>query len=189
MDQVGLPIDKAWTLYQPFIVRRLVRRGMSKIKAMESVKDRTEPAMRELQGEMKDRPIVINRAPVLHRFGVMALWPQLTSSNTLEIPPLVTGGFNADFDGDAMQFHLPSTPEAVEEAKEKLMPSRNLFSVSDFGAAYTPTMEYVGGLWAATTKRDKKKPVRVFNTTKDAIHAYKRGDIGVGQRVEIREGR
>jgi len=189
MDQVGIPADKAWTLYQPFVVRRLVRRGMSKIKAMEAVKDRTDTAMRELQSEMKSRPVVINRAPVLHRFGVMAFWPQLTSANTLQIPPLIVKGFNADFDGDAMQFHLPSTDEAVQEAQEKLLPSKNLFAVSDFEVIHAPSMEYVGGLWEATTRNDKKKPVRVFNSKLDAIKAYKRGEIGVGQRIEIREGR
>lgn len=186
MDQVGLPIDKAWTLYQPFVVRRLVRRGMSKLRAMEDVKDRTPTALAELQSEMRVRPIIINRAPVLHRYGVMAFWPRLTTSDTLEIPPLVTSGFNADFDGDAMQFHLPSTDDAVKEAKEKLLPSRNLFSVQDFSAHYLPSHEYVGGLWAATAKEDSKKPVRVFNSKKDAIAAYRRGDLAVDARIEIR---
>jgi len=186
MDQVGLPIDEAWTLYQPFIVRRLVRRGMGKIKAMEEAKERTPLALRELQSEMQTRPVVINRAPVLHRFGVMAFWPQLTSSSTLEIPPLTVGGFGADFDGDAMQFHVPSSDDAVDEAKEKLMPSKNLLAVGDFDVHYTPSKEYVGGLWAATAKADPT-PARVFKTKKDAIAAYHRGEIGSGQRVEILE--
>lgn len=184
MDQVGLPIDEAWTLYQPFIVRRLVRRGMGKIKAMQEATERTPLALREMQDEMKVRPVIINRAPVLHRYGVMAFWPQLTSSATLEIPPLIVGGFNADFDGDAMQFHVPSSDDAVEEVKEKLLPSRNLLSTSDFGVHYIPSQEYVGGLWAASTRTDAGPP-RVFTAKKDAIAAYKRGEIGIGQTVEI----
>jgi len=187
MDQVGLPIDEAWTLYQPFVVRRLVRRGMGKVKAMEEAKARTPRALKELQAEMQHRPVVINRAPVLHRYGVMAFWPQLTSSNTLEIPPLIVGGFGADFDGDAMQFHVPSSDDAVGEAKEKLMPSRNLLATSNFDVHYTPGQEYVGGLWAASTRAENKPP-RVFKTRRDAIAAYRRGDIGVGQQVEILEG-
>ena len=186
MDQVGLPIDEAWTLYQPFVVRRLVRRGMGKIKAMQEAKDRTPLALRELQGEMSVRPVIINRAPVLHRYGVMSFWPQLTSSSTLEIPPLVVGGFGADFDGDAMQFHVPSSDDAVEEAKATLMPSKNLFAVSDFDVHYMPSQEYIGGLWAASTKVESYPP-RVFKSKKDAITAYQRGEIGVGQRVEILE--
>jgi len=189
MDQVGLPEEKAWTLYQPFVVRRLVRRGMGKIKAMEAVKEQTPQAKKELLEEMKDRPIVINRAPVLHRYGVMAFWPQITKSSTLEIPPLIVGGFNADFDGDAMQFHLPSTDDAVDEAKEKLLPSRNLFAAGDFGVHYLPSMEYVGGLWEATAKHDKKTAAKVYRSKEDAIKAYKRGEINAGQRIEIMEGR
>jgi len=185
MDQVGLPIDKAWTLYQPFVVRRLVRRGMGKLQAREAVKERTEPALRELQNEIRERPVVINRAPVLHRYGVMAFWPQLTSSNTLEIPPLVVGGFGADFDGDAMQYHVPSKDDAVEEAIAKLLPSRNLFAASDFDVHYLPTQEYISGLWAASAKEEKLSTPRVFKTKRDAIQAYQRGDINVGQRVEI----
>ena len=187
MDQVGLPEEKAWVLYRPFIVRRLVRRGMPKMQALRAVKDQTERAKRELMAEMAHRPVIITRAPVLHRYGVMAAWPQLTSSQVLEIPPLLTGGFGADFDGDAMQYHLPSSSEAVNEAKEKLLPSQNLLSVSKFEAHYVPTQEYVGGLWAASTRKDAKTGIKVFQTPADAIKAYRRGDIGVGQRVEIVE--
>jgi len=187
MDQVGIPVDKAWTLYQPFIVRRLVRRGMGKLQAREAVKERTDPALRELQEEMKERPVIINRAPVLHRYGIMAFWPQLTSSKTLEIPPLVVGGFGADFDGDAMQYHVPSKEGAVEEAIEKLLPSKNLFAASDFDVHYLPSQEYVGGLWSASAKSDKGKPTRTFRNKKDAVAAYRRGDIDVGQNVQIME--
>jgi len=186
MDQVGLPVEKAWTIYQPFIVRRLVRRGMPRKRAMEMVKDQAPAAMRELQEEMKERPIIIGRAPSLHRYSVMAFWPQLTSSSTLEIPPLIVGGFNADFDGDAMQFHVPGDDSAVKEAKEKLLPSRNLLSTSSFDVHYTPSMEYVGGLWEASKRKDNKRP-RTFRSKKDAIDAYKRGEISIGQRVEILE--
>jgi DNA-directed RNA polymerase subunit beta' len=184
MDQIGLPVDKAWTIYQPFVVRRLVRRGVGKVKAMEEVSQRTPAALRELQNEMQERPIIVNRAPVLHRYGIMAFWPQLTSSKTLEIPPIVTPGFGADFDGDAMQFHVPASDSAVKEAQQRLLPSKNLLNVTRFDANYLPTMEYVGGLHAASTK-DNKKPPAVFKSTKDALAAYHRGEIDAGQKVEI----
>jgi DNA-directed RNA polymerase subunit beta' len=158
---------------------------MGKLKAREEVKNKTDVALREMQLEMKERPVIINRAPVLHRYGVMAFWPQLTSSNTLEIPPLIVGGFGADFDGDAMQYHVPSQDEAVQESIDKLLPSRNLLAASDFDVHYLPSQDYVGGLWAASAKEDKLKPARVFKSKKDAMAAYKRGDIGAGQRVEI----
>jgi hypothetical protein len=186
MDQVGLPIDKAWTLYRPFIVRRLVRRGMPRMQALQQVQDRSKAALHEMQSEMQERPLIVNRAPTLHRYGVMAFWPQLTQSDTLEIPPLVTPGFTADFDGDAMQFHVPATAAAVRDATQKMLPSRNLYSAGDFGIEYAPTHEYLGGLWSASTKQDKKPP-RVFRSRADAVKAYRRGEIGVGQAVEIME--
>lgn len=186
MDQVALPIDKAWTIYQPFVVRRLVRRGAGRVKAMEEVKNRTKPALAALQQEMSERPVIINRAPVLHRYGVMAFWPQLTSGHTMEISPLITKGFGADFDGDAMQFHVPSHDDAVKEAAEKLLPSRNLFAVSSFDVHYVPPMEYQGGLWMASTRKNANAP-RVFQTAADAVAAYRRGEIDVGQRVKIVE--
>ncbi len=185
MDQVGLPIDKAWTIYQPFIIRRLVRRGMSRMNAVRSTQDRSKAALSEMQAEMRERPVVINRAPVLHKYGVMSFWPQLTQSSVLEVSPLVVVGFNADFDGDAMQFHVPTTKEAVEEAKTKLLPSSNLLSSGKFDVHYVPTMEYVGGLYAATSKRDKSRPPKVYRSVEDAIRAYKQGKINVDREVEI----
>jgi len=187
MDHVGLPEKQAWTLYKPFLVRRLVRKGMPKLQALRAVEDRTDRTKRELLAEMASRPVIITRAPVLHKFGILAAWPQLTSSQVLEIPPLITGGFGADFDGDTMQFHVPSSDEAVEEAKTKLMPSQNLLSLSEFKPIHAPTNEYVGGIYAASAKRDYGKPTRTFRTQQDAINAYRRGEIGVGQHVEIVE--
>jgi DNA-directed RNA polymerase subunit beta' len=187
MDQVGLPEDKAWTVYKPFIIRRLVKRGMPRVRALESFEQREKIAKGEMLEEMKVRPVIIDRAPVLHRYGVMAFWPQLTKSNSLQIPPLVTGGFGADFDGDQMNFHVPGTDKAVDEAIDKMLPSRNLLSASDFGVHYLPSQEYVSGLWAASARKDLKKPVRKFRTKADAMQAYKRGDIDIGQRIEVLE--
>jgi len=184
MDQIGIPIEKAWILYQPFIVRRLVRRGMGGVRAMEEVKSKSGVALKELQAEMSERPVVMNRAPVLHRYGVMAFWPQLTNSKTIEIPPLVTAGLGADFDGDSVQVHIPAADEAAREAATKMLPSKNLRNITRFDAHQLPTMEYVGGLHAASTK-EEDRPVKVFRSKKDAIAAYKRGEIGAGQKVEI----
>jgi DNA-directed RNA polymerase subunit beta' len=103
MDHVGLPENHAWDVYGNFIRRRLRRRGMSVMDAARHVQDRTELAKSELLKEMSERPVIINRAPVLHRFGIMAFYPKLTNSATLQVSPLIVGGFGADFDGDAMQ--------------------------------------------------------------------------------------
>ena len=184
MDEVGLPMKKAWKLYQPYIVRRLVKRGMPKVEAMQQVKANTQLAKKELLSEMSQRPVVINRAPVLHRYGMMSFWPKLTDSDTLEIPPIVTGGFGADFDGDAMNYHLPASDSAVKEAVNKLMPSSNLLSAGGFSSHYLPSHEYQGGLWLASSVKSKQ-PEHVFKTKKDAIAAYHRGEINAGHRIVI----
>jgi DNA-directed RNA polymerase subunit beta' len=186
MDQVGLPEPKAWTIYRPFIVRRLIRHGMPATEAAKAVSNQTDVARKAMLEEIKDRPVIINRAPTLHRYGFMAAWPVLTKGETLQIPPVVCGGFGADFDGDAMNYHVPVTEGAVKDAIEKMMPSRNLKSVRDFKVHYTPKNEFLMGLHLASTADNKNEP-RVFKDKASAIAAYKRGDIDLGDRVVIRD--
>lgn len=190
MDHVGLPETKAWEVYKPFIVRRLVKHGFSRREAAQAAKDRSATARKALVSEMEDRPLVINRAPTLHRYGMMAFRPKLTKSETLQVSPLIVGGFGADFDGDAMQYHVPADDAAVDEAYNKMLPSRNLFAASNFDVHYTPSQEYVGGLWRASRRSDrpdKKKPRRYRNAV-EAVRAYKRGEIDIDQAVDILEG-
>lgn len=185
MDHVGLPENRAWTVYMPFIIRRMVRNGVPRLQAAKAVKERNNMAREAMLDEMRDRPIIINRAPVLHRYGFMAAWPILTKDDVLQLSPIVTKGFGADFDGDAMQYHVHATDEAKEEAIAKMLPSRNLLSVAGFKAHYMPSQEYLGGLYAASTKLDKDKRPRIFDSAKSVISAIERGEIGVEQPVEI----
>lgn len=104
MDSVGLPEDKAWDVYKVFVARRLKRKGLPLMQALKEVKERTPRARAELAGEMERRPVVVNRAPVLHKFGVMAFWPKLHKGDTLKVSPLVVSGFGADFDGNCCVF-------------------------------------------------------------------------------------
>jgi DNA-directed RNA polymerase subunit beta len=187
MDQVALPEEKAWEIYKPFIVRGLVRRGLPRMEAVKAFDSKSNQARAELNAQMSSRPIVINRAPVLHRYGMMAFYPQLTKNKTMEVSPLVTKGFGADFDGDAMQFHVPSTQEAAREAAEKMLPSKNLFAASSFKGHYTPVAEFLSGLYVASNRVNKKSPPKVFRSAKDAIAAYRRGEIEVDTPVHIVE--
>jgi DNA-directed RNA polymerase subunit beta len=184
MDQVGLPETRAWDVYQPFIVRRLVRRGMARIDAVRAVRDRKPEAREAMAHEMDARPVIINRAPVHHRYGIMAFRPRLEQGDTLHVSPLIVAGFGADFDGDAMAYHVPATDEAVKDAYEKMLPSRNLLAVSNFKAHNLPSREYAGGLYAASTGRADRRP-RVFATRADALAAYRRGDINADQPIEV----
>jgi DNA-directed RNA polymerase subunit beta' len=185
MDHVGIPESKAWEIYKPFIVRRLVRTGSSRIEAARAADARSPIARQALVQEMESRPVVINRAPTLHRYGMMAAWPKLVKGDTLQISPLVVGGFGADFDGDAMNYHVPSTDEAAHEAAEKMLPSRNLLSAASFGVHYLPSQEYVGGLYEASARQDKKNKPLVFDRVADAIRAYREGRINVDREVHI----
>lgn len=185
MDQVGLPEPKAWTIYRPFIMRRLVREGMPAMAAAQAVADQSPVARKALVAETQKRPVLINRAPTLHRYGFMAAWPVLTKGETLQISPVVTPGFNADFDGDAMNYHVPVTDGAVTDAVENMLPSKNLKAASNFKVHYVPQMEFLMGLHIASTAK-KDTPPRVFASKADVIKAYKKGDISLGDRVIVK---
>jgi len=186
MDQVGLPEEKAWLLYRPFVVRNLTRRGVGAAQAALMVSNRDRRALDALTEEMGRRPVIINRAPTLHRYGIMAAYPVLTRGHTLQVSPLTTSGYGADFDGDAEQFHVPVTDEAVEETKNKLLPSRNLINVKNFDVHYVPGQEFLDGLFRATNPGDAKAgSPRTFRNARDVERAYRRGEIDVNSRVKI----
>ena len=184
MDQVGLPEDKAWTLYRPFILRQLVRNGVPAMRAMSMIEEKQPMAEEALRKEMSRRPVIINRAPTLHKFGLMAAFPVLTKAKTLQISPIVTGGFGADFDGDTMQFHVPVTEESRQEAIDKMLPSRNLLSTSDFDVHYVPKNEFLLGLYQASSGKIKGA-VKRFMSKQDVLDAFDRGEVSVDQPIEV----
>ena len=202
IDEIGLPEDAAWVAYKPFIIRDLMRRGLP-----DSVLRNVPPALRQspflvanllvrekhpyaresLQRVIEQRPVVVNRAPVLHKYGIMAFKPVLTQGKTIEISPLITQAFGADFDGDTMQFHVPASDDAVKEAFTKLLPSKNLFKAATLTEpVYTPQQDYLIGLWYAR-RVDKNKPVKVFSTKQDALAAFARGEVAIDQPIKILE--
>jgi DNA-directed RNA polymerase subunit beta' len=189
MDSVGLPETKAWDVYRNFVIRRLKRRGMSSMQAVQAVREQTPLARKELELEMQNRPVIVNRAPVLHRFGIMAFRPQLVKDDTLHISPLVVNGFGADFDGDAVQYHVPVSEDAVKEARERLLPSRNLLSPADFKSpVHSISKEFAGGLHHASTAKSRRR-TKTFRRLADVIAAHNRGEISMDDEVEIMERR
>ena len=187
MDQVGLPETKAWEIYKPFIIRRLTKRGVSPVRAAELVDNKDKMAYEAMRQEVQDRPVIITRAPVLHRYGVMAFRPQLVKSETLQISPAIVKGFGADFDGDTMSYHVPVSDGAVKDALEKMLPSKNLLSTKSFKAHQLPQNEYQGGLYQATAFVSNK-PERYFASKAESIRAYKAGEIGSDQKIVILNG-
>lgn len=189
MDHIGMPEEAAWSLYAPFIVRRLVKQSgtpEARTSAIKAVSDRTPQARHALVEEMKVRPVLATRAPALHRFSLMAFYPVLTAEKTLQLSPPVCPGFNADYDGDAMNFHVVCTDKGVKEATERMLPSKNLRSPADFATLWSPRQEFLEGLYRATTANKKGMP-RVFADVKDVLAAYHRGEIDAGDRVIVKD--
>ncbi len=185
MDQVGIPENRAWEIYKPFIIRNLARNGVNPIDAARMAKDRVPQARKAMVDEMDRRPVILDRAPVLHRYGVMAFWPRLVQGEALQIPPTIVKGFGADFDGDAMSYHVPFSDDAVKDAVEKMLPSKNLLSAGTMKVHQIPQNEYLGGLYTATAKAAHDRPEQVFQTKADAIRALASGRISHDTRVVI----
>jgi len=185
LDEIGVPLDMAWTMYSPYIQRRLVQNGMSPASALQNIKDRTDYARKALDKEVTERPVIYSRAPSWHKFNVLSGRPKLIEGNTIAINPLVTTGLNADFDGDAMNLHVPSQPDAVEEAWKKLMPSKMLFSIRNQDQVVPiPKQELILGLYTANRRDSKAK--HVFNTEEEALKAIRTGGVSLSDEVEIR---
>ena len=183
LDQVGIPRKAAMEIYKPFVVREL--RGMadvSPLKAQQMVKDKDPMARRALERVVEERPLMLKRDPVLHKYGVQAFKPVLTSGKAVKIHPLVTSGYNADFDGDTMSAFVPVGHEAVAEAK-KMYPSRNLFSPATGNLMYRPTHESQLGLYTLT--QEGKSTGKAFKSVGEAAKAAQGGGIGMNDMVTI----
>lgn len=188
MDQVALPEDRAWDVYKNFVLRRLRQRGMPMDRSIKAVEERTPEAREALLNVMNDRPVLINRAPVLHRLGILAFRPKLTKNKVLEVSPLIVSGFTMDFDGDAVQYHVPVSDEAVQQAMERMLPSKNLLHSRDLKSpAHMPGKEYAGGLFLATRRKNAGRP-KVYRTKRDVIQAYWRGELNGDDPVAHLEG-
>ncbi len=184
MDQVSIPKDMAWIIYRPYVIRRLVRSGWSAREAVMAVREQKPAAFRELQNEMKTRPVYWDRAPALQRYNYVGAWPVLSRGNNIGVPQVVEPGANLDFDGDKINLHVPSHHDAVRDVIEKMMPSKNLWHPADFDVHLKPDKDYLAGLYLATSVK-KDKPPRTFASKEDAYQAYLRGDLGVADPVVI----
>lgn len=155
MDQVALPEEMAWKLYSPFVIKNLIGQGMMANQAQKEVDGKSSVARRALDKSMLQRPVMLNRAPSLHKFSMMAFTPTITSGTAIKIPPLVVTGFNADFDGDTMTVHVPLTDKAVRESY-KMMPSRNLYKPGTGDLMVGPAQESQLGFYLMTkTPKDR----------------------------------
>lgn len=147
LDEVGLPEKMGLTIYKPFLVRRLSMLGYSPLEARELVEKGDPIAVKALHVEAQERPVVMNRAPSLHKFNMMAFKPRIVPGRAIQVNPLIVSGYNMDFDGDTVGMHVPVTEAARREALEKLLPSRNLLSPASLRVVPQPTLEMALGLY------------------------------------------
>ena len=183
IDEAGLPEESAWSAFEPFVVRSLRLQGYPLAQAIQAVQDRTPRAREVLEKELSKRPIIVNRAPTLHKYNLMAFWPKLIKGNTIRYNPLVSKGFNVDADGDLMSFHVPVSKKAVAEAARKMLPSRNLFNPATLKSQILPLEEFSQGLYIAS-RPGKGTPIR-FRTKADMLRALNAGEIGYDTPVDI----
>jgi DNA-directed RNA polymerase subunit beta' len=146
LDEVGIPEAVAWNSFRPFLVRELRVMGMTPLQAKDAIDKKTDMAKKALENVMRERHVILNRAPTLHKFSVMAFKPRLVPGYAIKIPPLIVGGFNADFDGDTMGMHVPVTPEANAEAA-KMLPSQHLYKPGSGKLQPKIEHEYVLGMF------------------------------------------
>lgn len=181
MDQVGIPKEMAWKIFEPFVVQDLVSTGYDLVDAKKLVQDRDPRADSALHRVTETRPVLLNRAPSLHKHSILAFRPFLVEGNAIHIPPLPMKGFNADIDGDTMSVEVPITREAVNEAFE-MLPSRNMLSTSG-KILTTPSQSAQLGLYIMT--QAGKKTDKTYKTDEEALFAHRDGKIAETDLVKV----
>jgi DNA-directed RNA polymerase subunit beta' len=181
MDEVGVPEDMAWTIFKPFIVQKLSVQGHAPLEAERMIKDRIPLAKDALDSVLLERPVILNRAPTLHKHGIMAMKPRIVAGKSIHLNQLVCVGFNADFDGDTMGVHVPVTDEAVREA-HKMMPSENPLSTSE-KILVTPRHESQVGLFRLTSSG--KKTGKSYKGHEAVYKAFHSGDLSETDLINV----
>ncbi len=187
--QCGLPKEMAIELFKPFVMKELVGRGIAhNIKNAKRMVEKLRPEVWDiLEYVIKDHPVLLNRAPTLHRLGIQAFEPVLVEGRAIKLHPLVCTAFNADFDGDQMAVHVPLTPEAQAEARYLMLSVNNLLKPQDGKPVTVPTQDMILGAYYLTVQIDGEKGEGMYFSDKDeALMAYQNGDVGLHCKVKVR---
>ena len=189
LHQCGLPKQMALELFKPFVMKRLVDLNHAQnIKSAKRMVERARPVVWDVLEEViAEHPVLLNRAPTLHRLGIQAFEPQLVEGKAIQVHPLVCTAFNADFDGDQMAVHLPLSAEAQAEARVLMLSSNNILSPANGRPITTPTQDMVLGLYYLTSKRDGEiGEGRAFGSIAEAIMAFDQGTVTLQAKIKIR---
>ncbi|MBR1540400.1 MAG: DNA-directed RNA polymerase subunit beta' [Clostridia bacterium] len=187
--QCGLPKEMAVELFKPFVMKELVSRGIAhNIKNAKRMVEKLRPEVWDILEEViQDHPVMLNRAPTLHRLGIQAFQPVLVEGRAIKLHPLVCTAFNADFDGDQMAVHVPLTPEAQAEARYLMLSVNNLLKPQDGKPVTVPTQDMILGAYYLTVQIDGEKGEGMYFKDEDeALMAYQNGDVGLHSKVKIR---
>ncbi len=188
MGECGLPKLMAAELYKPFIIRKLIERGIVKtVKSAKKIVDRREPVIWDiLENVMKGHPVLLNRAPTLHRLGIQAFQPKLIEGKAIQLHPLACTAFNADFDGDQMAVHLPLSNEAILEAQLLMLQSHNILNPANGAPITVPSQDMVLGLYYITKIRPEAKGEGLtFYGPEEAIIAHNEGKCDLHAQVKV----
>ncbi|MTE23552.1 MULTISPECIES: DNA-directed RNA polymerase subunit beta' [Microbacterium] len=190
LHQCGLPKQMALELFKPFVIKRLIDLGHSQnIKAAKRAVERTRPEVWDVLDEViRERPVLLNRAPTLHRLGIQAFEPQLVEGKAIQLHPLVCAAFNADFDGDQMAVHLPLSVEAQAEARVLMLASNNILKPSDGRPVTLPSQDMIIGLHhLSTVIEGAAGEGRVFGSVDEAQMAFEEGTLHLQAKARIRQ--
>ena len=192
MYQCGLPKEMALELFKPFVMKKLVKGGFAQnVKGAKRMVERVSPEVwGVLEDVIKDHPVMLNRAPTLHRLGIQAFEPVLVEGRAIKLHPLVCTAFNADFDGDQMAVHVPLSVEAQAEARFLMLASNNILKPQDGRPVVSPTQDMVIGCYYLTMERPGAKGEgKIFSSEDEAIMAYQTGAVSLQAKVKVRIAR
>ena len=193
--ECGLPKDMAAELYKPFVIRKLIERGIVKtVKSAKKIIDKKEPVVWDiLENVIKGHPVMLNRAPTLHRLGIQAFQPKLIEGKAIQLHPLVCTAFNADFDGDQMAVHLPLGPEAILEAQLLMLASHNILNPANGAPITVPSQDMVLGsllydqrTFVYSRTRKFKGEGLTFYSAEEVNIALNEGKLELNARVKVR---
>ncbi|MGV7107694.1 DNA-directed RNA polymerase subunit beta' [Flavobacterium sp. U410] len=194
MYECGIPKDMAAELYKPFVIRKLIERGIVKtVKSAKKIIDKKEPVVWDiLENVIKGHPVLLNRAPTLHRLGIQAFQPKLIEGKAIQLHPLTCTAFNADFDGDQMAVHLPLGPEAILEAQLLMLGSLNILNPANGAPITVPSQDMVLGLYYATKERLSTPELKIkgegqtFYSVEEVHIALNEGKLDLNARIKVR---
>jgi DNA-directed RNA polymerase subunit beta' len=194
LHETGIPKDMAAELYKPFVIRKLIERGIVKtVKSAKKIVDRKDPVVWDiLENVLKGHPVMLNRAPTLHRLGIQAFQPKLIEGKAIQLHPLVCTAFNADFDGDQMAVHLPLGNAAVLEAQMLMLASHNILNPANGAPITVPSQDMVLGLYYITKARKSTETIRVkgegttFYSPEEVRIAYNEGKIDLHAIIKVK---